>query len=274
MPIQQASFYCLQCRQQRLFTRQGANHILHLIVSLFLCGLWIPVWILIAIADGNKAYFCSQCGYAGSPSALANPRATQQRLANPPPSLADQIKASSAYKWSMRSENTWKVPLIVAGIFLLLGGFLVLAALMPAPKKESQADQKSQETAIIPKATPVPATPKTKETQKQPPVTTRAASNDIAEYNKLIRSIDAKGDIVKSASEGLTPDQIKITIANSWHYEPYQVRLQLAQKLWEAWARLHSPGEPDKARIKIVDLNGNEVGGSRILAGSLIWVQE
>ncbi len=65
-----------------------------------------------------------------------------------------------------------------------------------------------------------------------------------------------------------------IKVRNSWHIKPYQIRLQDAQNLWSAWATIASPKEPDSARIKIVDFNGNEVGGSRVLAGSLIWVQE
>lgn len=65
-----------------------------------------------------------------------------------------------------------------------------------------------------------------------------------------------------------------LKVNNYWHIKPYQVRLQDAQNLWKLWAITSSPANRDLARIKIVDLNGNEVGGSRILAGSLIWVQE
>ena len=64
----------------------------------------------------------------------------------------------------------------------------------------------------------------------------------------------------------------KLTVDNTWHYRIYQVRLQDAQTLWEAWARLVSPADPDKARISIVDLRGNEVGGYNLLTG--VWVQE
>lgn len=70
MPIQQASFLCPQCRQMRLFTRQGASHLVHALICLFLCGLWIPVWIIIAIDEGNRPYFCSQCGYSGTARAI------------------------------------------------------------------------------------------------------------------------------------------------------------------------------------------------------------
>lgn len=33
---------------------QPVNHVLHLLASVFLCGLWIPVWILIAATGGEK----------------------------------------------------------------------------------------------------------------------------------------------------------------------------------------------------------------------------
>ncbi len=65
-----------------------------------------------------------------------------------------------------------------------------------------------------------------------------------------------------------------ITVADLWHVRHYQVRLQDAQTLWKAWALTASPQDPDCARISIVDHNGNEVGGSRVWGGSLIWVQD
>lgn len=77
---------------------------------------------------------------------------------------------------------------------------------------------------------------------------------------------------VREISTGIW--EAEIEVRNNWHIKPYQIRLQDAQNLWNAWAKIASPNEPDSARIKIVDNNGNEVGGSRVLAGSLIWVQE
>lgn len=65
-----------------------------------------------------------------------------------------------------------------------------------------------------------------------------------------------------------------LTVDNVWHMKLYQIRLQDAQTLWKAWASIASPNDPDLARISIVDLHGNEVGGSRVWGGSLIWVQE
>lgn len=69
-------------------------------------------------------------------------------------------------------------------------------------------------------------------------------------------------------------DSLTIIVPDGWHYEPYQIRLQAAQNFWELWARIRSPNDPDKARLEITDFNGNSVGGSRWLAGSLIWVRK
>lgn len=35
-------------------TGEPVNHVLHAILSLFLCGLWVPVWIIIASTNGEK----------------------------------------------------------------------------------------------------------------------------------------------------------------------------------------------------------------------------
>jgi hypothetical protein len=52
-----------------------------------------------------------------------------------------------------------------------------------------------------------------------------------------------------------------------------QSDLQAAQNLWSGWSGIHSPKSPDDAILRIVDGNGNEVGGSGALGGSVIWVQ-
>src|SRR5215213_8655634 len=111
MAIEQASFQCPQCQQQRLFTRQGTNHVIHLLVTLFLCGLWIPIWILIAIDAGNKPFFCSQCGYSGTPRMLRNPYGNQYRQ-------AQQIRKPSEPTWIGRKFNSYstKTQFIIVSI--------------------------------------------------------------------------------------------------------------------------------------------------------------
>lgn len=100
----------------------------------------------------------------------------------------------------------------------------------------------------------------------------KRAQKEIDAYAAVIRTADPEGALIKSIrSKG---DELIITVSNAWHFQPYQIRLQLAQSLWEGWANVHSRSEPDRARLSLVDFNGNEVGGSRVWAGSLIWVQD
>lgn len=54
--------FCATCNQPRLFTRPATNHLIHALVSLFLLGLWIPVWILVTLGNNMGRWRCSQCG--------------------------------------------------------------------------------------------------------------------------------------------------------------------------------------------------------------------
>ena len=92
------------------------------------------------------------------------------------------------------------------------------------------------------------------------------------DFMALLTAVGLDSSTINSVSVSDLTVTIKVT--NTWHVMAYQNRLQAAQNLWEGWASVASPKDRDQARIKVVDLNGNEVGGSRILAGSLIWVQE
>jgi len=65
-----------------------------------------------------------------------------------------------------------------------------------------------------------------------------------------------------------------LTLKNIWHLRHKQIRLQDAQTLWEAWALIAAPNDPDRARIKLVDQRGNKVGGSGLLGGSMISVDD
>lgn len=55
---------------------------------------------------------------------------------------------------------------------------------------------------------------------------------------------------------------LTLTVGNMWHIRHKQIRLQDAQTLWEAWAAIASPSDPEKAWLHLVDRRGNRVGGS------------
>jgi len=50
--------FCTVCKEQRKFERRSQNHILHLLLTLCTCGLWLLVWM--AVRKGK--WMCGQCG--------------------------------------------------------------------------------------------------------------------------------------------------------------------------------------------------------------------
>jgi hypothetical protein len=70
----------------------------------------------------------------------------------------------------------------------------------------------------------------------------------------------------------LEEQTVQVSVSDAWNYQPKQIRTQLAQRMWAAWASVASPSDSDRARIKLVDQLGNSVGGSSWLGGSLISV--
>ncbi len=73
---------------------------------------------------------------------------------------------------------------------------------------------------------------------------------------------------------GRRNETIVVYVDNAWHFLPYQIRFQMAQNIWATWVLASRAEVPDHARVDIRDNNGNSVGGSRFLGGSLSWVKE
>src|SRR5688500_9021650 len=54
------SVFCPSCAKATAHHQQTCNHVLHLLVSLFMCGAWLPVWFLLAFSPGPPT--CGTCG--------------------------------------------------------------------------------------------------------------------------------------------------------------------------------------------------------------------
>ena len=54
------SAHCPLCKRQVRTVRSGTNHVLHLLLSFFTLGFWLPVWI--RIATMNQPDICHECG--------------------------------------------------------------------------------------------------------------------------------------------------------------------------------------------------------------------
>ncbi|MBK7072935.1 MAG: hypothetical protein IPH44_11590 [Myxococcales bacterium] len=151
------------------------------------------------------------------------------------------------------------------------------AASRIAPAVAAQAD-------LYLGAAPAPAAP-----EQQAHLATITAANEVAhrqeetdrlkngptEFVAKLQEAGVTGDIVTSVSRGqLDPAELVITVGSTWHASLRQERLMAAQNMWKLWASINSPTDLDASRIKLVDANGNEVGGSGFGAGSRVKVQD
>lgn len=62
MAVKQSSSYCHTCQRQSLFQKPGINHLLHLILSVLTLGLWLFVWLILAMINAGKPERCVTCG--------------------------------------------------------------------------------------------------------------------------------------------------------------------------------------------------------------------
>ena len=89
-------------------------------------------------------------------------------------------------------------------------------------------------------------------------------------FELVLRDVGIDRSLIRTISQ--RESTISLTVGSSWHSLSYTRRYDMAQVLWRSWASIYSPNEPDKAYLEIRDVSGRRVGGSRWLAGSLIWV--
>jgi hypothetical protein len=66
MKTLQEMHHCSQCHRATLHVRtdHSCPHLVHALITVFLCGLWIPVWIICTFSarEKNKPAQCTVCG--------------------------------------------------------------------------------------------------------------------------------------------------------------------------------------------------------------------
>ena len=63
MSTYQHMFFCRTCNKSTIHLASKPNHILHLLLSIITAGLWIPVWLLLAVTGRLKNIGeCTSCG--------------------------------------------------------------------------------------------------------------------------------------------------------------------------------------------------------------------
>ncbi len=60
MADERKSGECLVCQRRVVVFRKIANHLLHLVLSLFTAGFWVLIWLLAAMSPGP--WRCAACG--------------------------------------------------------------------------------------------------------------------------------------------------------------------------------------------------------------------
>lgn len=148
--MNQASFFCPQCNQPRLFQSTPMNHVPHILAAVFLCGLWLPIWIILALSY-KEIWRCAFCGFSDEIGFLRNPglRQQQQIAATQNHILAEQrretrqkdLAAMPFDTFSDKASYLWKayqLPIIViSGVAVVLVGGVVFVAIQ-SPSNQSR----------------------------------------------------------------------------------------------------------------------------------------
>lgn len=61
MPTDFERGYCDDCDRHVRAEREAFNHLPHALITLFLLGLWLPVWLALALLH-DPPYLCPRCG--------------------------------------------------------------------------------------------------------------------------------------------------------------------------------------------------------------------
>lgn len=84
---------------------------------------------------------------------------------------------------------------------------------------------------------------------------------DVQNFEDALRTMPGHSGIIAGLSAGKAPNEVIVTVNQTWHGLPDPKKRELAEGLRHAWAGIRAPGAPRKARIRIIDLNAREVYG-------------
>lgn len=97
MATQQSQCFCQACNRHTLHTRHTVetNHLAHAVITLFLCGCWFPIWLLIDVSHSSQnaqlPWRCNVCGQAFGQLTPAQLAIRQQARAQLATSAAEGI---------------------------------------------------------------------------------------------------------------------------------------------------------------------------------------
>jgi hypothetical protein len=99
-----------------------------------------------------------------------------------------------------------------------------------------------------------------------------APPGDLDRFNDWVREIDPPGNVIgKLVQDG---SRVEVYVTVNFLAQNKDVQREAAAGLQRQWAAIHSPTDPDKARIWLRTPSGRHFGGSRAMAGSMIYIDE
>jgi uncharacterized protein (DUF983 family) len=67
MATNQVMKHCRTCEKATLHVQKSTSHVLHLLLSIITAGIWLIIWVLVAVSNSSQGQ-CTQCGQAmGAP---------------------------------------------------------------------------------------------------------------------------------------------------------------------------------------------------------------
>lgn len=97
------------------------------------------------------------------------------------------------------------------------------------------------------------------------------AEQAVREFKRFIAQATLESALIADV-QLINKGILQIVVDTSWHCQPGVVHLKAAQHFQELWAAAYSPGEPHRARIRLITQNGMPLGGSRMWDGTLVYL--
>lgn len=152
---------------------------------------------------------------------------------------------------------------LLVSILVMFGALPLLVAI------KNSLDPSAGTVATIPIEAPLP-------TEAATPVQAVSSkpTNDqaIAEYKARLNTIPGFSNFVSDIRPGLIDGMVELDVTVNFQEESKPAREDFAVSLWETWATASGVKDVDDARIRLVTRQGKEVGGSRMIGGSVIYV--
>ena len=173
MGFTESSRYCPNCKRKVLVRQETPNHTVHVLLTLFSCGLWGFVWLLITLMALGNPWRCTICG-----SSTASATASSSGNALHP--TFDMSRSAGAFIGSIRHDlergDYSKVILIGVCVVGLLAILIVPSLIESNSKKSRQpiyspSDIAASQPATVPKPEPSPSRRKPSPTPTPTPET-------------------------------------------------------------------------------------------------------